>query len=247
MNTREIQDLIGSINTHPIERNVDIVFVIDASKSMEALIQGLQQRADSLYDEFLEACAYNVKSINRIKFKVIWYQDFFIDGDDTYGESGFFEMPDERMRFNEYLNSIRACGGSNYYRPGLAVLSSELSSDFVQEGDKRCHIIIHFTDAASYTFEKMKNLKEKCQINNDMIVKVLEDIPNGYEGFLCKWEECKYPNLDKLGKRLLLIAPEVYPWDVLEVELDYTMRMPINDVAKINWKRLIDVISYSVL
>ena len=255
-----LEDLLRDFS--PLERNVDIVFVIDASKSMEALIQGLQQRADSFYDEFLDACAYQVKTINRIRFKVIWYRDFFIDGDDAYGESDFFEMPDERMNFKEYLNSIRAYGGSDRPRPSLAVLSNALCSDFIQEGDERRHIIVHFTDAQSYSFEEIHDLRKKCNIDN-LLVKGLDRIPVSYREFLFDyWEEKisyplgismtemagykKYSKLDNMGKRLLLITPEVFPWDDMEVEFDHTIRLHIDGMTKIDWEQLINYISYAV-
>lgn len=74
----------------------------------------------------------------------------------------------------------------------------------------------------------------------------VDTTPNRYEELICKWEECTYPKLDKRGKRLLLFTPEVFPWDILEVELEYTMRMPLDDVIEIDWKKPIDLISYDV-
>lgn len=246
------------LNLPEIETNVDIVFVIDAAKTMKPIIDKLQQVA-SVYDKLLEAC--RSKNINCIRFKVIWYRDFFVDGDKTYGESRFFEMPREEENFKEYLGGINAYGGNNTRRPGLAALSMALESDFVQEGDKKFHIIIQFTDTSSYSFEEIHELSKKCHINNSILAKRLNnDIPKSYERFWDCWENNvvyplgtkmadmliynRYAKLDKVGKRLILFTPEVYPWSDMEIELTYTIRVPLNNAVEFNLESLYDVFSH---
>lgn len=231
-----------------IECNIDIVFVIDAVATMKPIIDELQQ-VDLVYDKLLEVCLSSGGSINSIRFKVIWYRDFFVDGGKTYGESRFFEMPKESENFKEYIGEIDAYGGSNTRRPGLAALSMALGSDFVQEGDKKRHIIIQFTDASSYSFEEMYDLKRHCQINDGMLAKRLNDIPDSYEVFFDWWEDNvtyplgsqitemlrynPYAQLDQNGKRLILCAPEVYPWFDLGIELTNTLLIR-RDLSSVN-------------
>lgn len=242
-------------NLSPIERNVDVVFVIDASKSMELLIGKLQQ-VDSVYDELLKRWCYKVKSINRIRFKVIWYRNFFVDGDDSYGESKFFEMPDERMSFREFLCNIQAYGGCSGRRPGLAALTMAMNSDFIQEGDKRCHIIVLFIDAPSYSFEEMKDLKEKCYSNSSMSMKGVDNILESLGDFYDEWSgpyalgaTPLYPKLDRRGKRLFLVAPIRYLWDYMEFELENTLRVSIEDISgttDVDLEKVFDIIPYGI-
>lgn len=51
------------LNLPEIDRNVDIVFVIDAAKTMQPIIDKLQQ-VDLLYDKLLEVCSMQGKSLN---------------------------------------------------------------------------------------------------------------------------------------------------------------------------------------
>lgn len=245
--------MLGDLS--PIERNVDVVFVIDASKSMELLIEKLQQ-ADSVYDELFQRWRYKVKSINRIRFKVIWYRNFFVDGDNSYGESKFFEMPDERVSFREFLCNIQTYGGCSGRRPGLAALAMAMNSDFVQDGDIKRHIVVLFTDATSYSFEEMKDLKENGYSNSSMSMKGLDNIPDSLDDFYYEW--CgvhplgvtpKYFKLDWRGRRLVLVAPTSYPWDYMEVELENTLRVPIEDISgttDVDLEKVFDIISYGI-
>ena len=234
------------LNLPEIDRNVDIVFVIDAAKTMKPIIDKLQQ-VDSLYDKLLEVCSMQGKSLNFIRFKVIWYRDFFADGDNTYGESSFFEMPRERENFKEYLEGIYAYGGNNTRRLGLAALSMALNSDFVQEGDKKRHIVIQFTDAPSYSFEEIHDLITGYDINNNMLLKKLNGMPGSFDEFSDNYHDGIFAKLDKNGKRLLLITPNVYPWSDMACEFEYTLQLDLNNATDFDLECLYGVFSYPVI
>ena len=141
-----------------IETNVDIVFVIDVTKSMERMIDIIQTAAISFLDEFFEKMNSMKRRVENLRVKVISFRDFYYDGNHAYNESKFFTMPNEKMDLKEYLNEIYADGGGDDPESGLEALAMAMKSDFVQKGEKKRHIIILFTDAAAHPFEDYDKL-----------------------------------------------------------------------------------------
>ena len=80
-----------------IETNVDIVFVIDVTKSMERMIDIIQTAAISFLDEFFEKMNSMKRRVENLRVKVISFRDFYYDGNHAYNESKFFTMPNEKM------------------------------------------------------------------------------------------------------------------------------------------------------
>ena len=89
-----------------IETNVDIVFVIDVTKSMERMIDIIQTAAISFLDEFFEKMNSMKRRVENLRVKVISFRDFYYDGNHAYNESKFFTMPNEKMDLKEYLNEM---------------------------------------------------------------------------------------------------------------------------------------------
>ena len=128
-----------------IETNVDIVFVMDVTKSMERMIDIIQTAAISFLDEFFEKMNSMKRRVENLRVKVISFRDFYYDGNHAYNESKFFTMPNEKMDLKEYLNEIYADGGGDDPESGLEALAMAMKSDFVQKGEKKRHIIILFS------------------------------------------------------------------------------------------------------
>ena len=86
------QKMLAESNTE-IETNVDIVFVIDVTKSMERMIDIIQTAAISFLDEFFEKMNSMKRRVENLRVKVISFRDFYYDGNHAYNESKFFTMP----------------------------------------------------------------------------------------------------------------------------------------------------------
>ena len=76
-----------------IETNVDIVFVIDVTKSMERMIDIIQTEAISFLDEFFEKMNSMKRRVENLRVKVISFRDFYYDGNHAYNESKLFTNP----------------------------------------------------------------------------------------------------------------------------------------------------------
>lgn len=110
-----------------IETNVDIVFVIDVTKSMERMIDIIQTAAISFLDEFFEKMNSMKRRVENLRVKVISFRDFYYDGNHAYNESKFFTMPNEKMDLKEYLNEIYADGGGDDPESGLEALAMAMN------------------------------------------------------------------------------------------------------------------------
>ena len=155
-----MQEMLGSMGEgeEGIATNVDIVFVIDATRSMQTTIDMVKESALSFQDKLYDFMDEAKRSINNLRIKVVWFRDFYYDGNYAYDESKFFELPEEKEEFRDFVNGIHEAGGGDDPESGLEALTMAMRSDFVQEGEKKRHIIVLFTDAAAHPFEDYDEL-----------------------------------------------------------------------------------------
>lgn len=235
-----LSDMFGSMLD--IETNVDIVFVIDTTKSMEPVIEHIRESVLQFPDKFLMVMKANKRVINRFRIKVITFRDFFCDGKNAFTESKFYEMPGEKKEFGSYIEEIQAVGRGDNSKSGLEALVMAMKSNFNQEGDKRHHIIILFTDAAAHPFEEHAQLFEKTDGESCDISGYPDNMPRNISEFYSIWadedsnikgiskEEIR---LDKTGKRMILFAPDVYPWSDMEIDLEHLMRIEPSSINSV--------------
>ena len=222
-----MQDMLGSGNLK-INTNVDIVFVIDATESMQPLIDKVKSLTLSFREELEKGLEKNKRKINNLRMKVIVFRDYYVDDIYAMQESDFFILPEERQEFHQYVSGIKAGGGGDEPESGLEALALALRSDFVQEGEKKRHIIVLFTDASAHPYEQQddgipenyprdmfRNMREFYQAwgtGQDFL---------GYSGR-------SFRVMDKEAKRLVLFAPSVYPWNEIEVDLENVIRQELD-------------------
>ena len=208
---------------------------IPASKIIrEELKTKAEGNEKKVYDFMDEA----KRSINNLRIKVVWFRDFYYDGNYAYDESKFFELPEEKEEFRDFVNGIHEAGGGDDPESGLEALTMAMRSDFVQEGAKKRHIIVLFTDAAAHPFEDYDELTAEAAKKGCKPTMYPKNMPKNISEFYNAWEGnamnqdalgCDGENtkLDATGRRLVLFAPNDYPWCDMEVDLSRVIRKDI--------------------
>ena len=89
-----MQEMLGSMGEgeEGIATNVDIVFVIDATRSMRTTIDMVKESALSFQDKLYDFMDEAKRSINNLRIKVVWFRDFYYVGHYAYDESMLFEL-----------------------------------------------------------------------------------------------------------------------------------------------------------
>ena len=260
----DMQEMLGSMGTgeEGIATNVDIVFVIDATGSMQTTIDMVKEAALSFHEKLYGVMEKAKRSINNLRIKVVWFRDFYYDGNFAYDESKFFELPEESEEFRDFVGGIQAAGGGDIPESGLEALTMAMRSDFVQEGEKKRHIIVLFTDAPAHPFEDYDKISAEAAKKGCKPTMYPENMPKDLAEFYNAWE-CNPSSQDALGcdggrgttkldadgRRLVLFAPNDYPWADMEVVLEKTMKVdiePENGGRELDMDQVYNLIRYSM-
>lgn len=226
-----------------IETNVDIVFVIDVTKSMEYMLDIMLDIIQTVAISFMDKCWERRRRVKNLRVKVISFRDFYYDGNYAYNESRFFKMPNEKMDLKEYLNRIYVDGGGDDPESGLEALAMAMKSDFVQKGDKKYHIIILFTDATAHPFEDYDKLTAEAERKGCKPTMYPENMPKDIKELYDVWEGNEEKDmsdfgkevttLDKTGRRLVVFAPNEYPWADMDIALSKIIRHDLSTIKSV--------------
>lgn len=237
MMSKLFQDMLGA-GDMMIDTNVDIVFVIDATESMQPLIDKVKSLTLSFREELEKGLEKNKRKIKNLRIKVIIFRDYYVDDRYAMEESRFYILPEENRDFHNYVSNIRAGGGGDEPESGLEALALALRSDFVKEGSRKRHVIVLFTDASAHEFEQQKD-----GVPSNYPTKMYRNLGDLYQ----TWgtgQDALGVSLDlpaqmsRDAKRMVLFAPSLYPWNEMELDLENVIR---KDMDKGNGGRDLDL------
>lgn len=194
-------------SNYKLKYNVDLVFCIDATGSMDGLLEKVKQGAISFHDDLKRVMTKKGKNVNTLRIKIIAFRDYVADSaSDAMLSTDFFVLPDQRVEFSNTVKSIEAFGGGDDPEDGLEALGFAMRSDWNTEpGAKKRHVIVVWTDAPThdigygssvigYPTKMAKSFSELTQWWGDKQ-------GNGY--------------MDYESKRLLLFAPNQPGWSTI--------------------------------
>ncbi len=185
---------------------VDVVMCIDCTGSMHGILNTVKKNALKFYDDLKEACLKKNKNITQFRVKVIEFRDYNADQEKGMNETEFFMLPDEMVKFNDFVSGLVADGGGDEPENGLEAVSLAIKSDWTGGGDRRRHIIIVWTDASAHPLESDLTKNEYYP----------EDMPADFDEFYDLWQDPDLSLMSENEKRLLIFAPDVYPWTDME-------------------------------
>lgn len=221
------ETVIGAI-TEGETRDCDFVFVIDGTESMVPVIETVKDYCKNFYAEVEKALFGHEKKIGLCRVKIIVYRDYYCDGSYAMDETDFYVVPDENEALNEYLSGIEAKGGGDLPENGLEALALAMRSDWSTGETRKRHIIVMFTDAPAHPLEDKRRA-------------LVPDYPYGmlesYDDLYTAWSSSQgiCDGDDKLAdyrmnsdaERLILFAPDMYPWSDVVVDFEHCVSSPI--------------------
>ncbi|NUT95937.1 MAG: VWA domain-containing protein [Saccharothrix sp.] len=198
---------------------VDIVMCVDATASMTPTLKNVKNSALSFPARLAQEMAGKGRSISSLRLKVIAFRDFGDRADDALVESAFFKVPDELDGFEHAVRSLSAAGGGDEPESGLEALAVAMASDWETGLDRRRHVIVMFTDASAHPLGDHRQTSASGYP---------EGIPSSLDRLYAQWGHSQSPDalMENSAKRLLIFAPERYPWDGIADDWNHTLFFP---------------------
>ncbi len=212
-----------SVNRDALQTDVDMVFVIDCTGSMDPFLSKVKEAALSFHEQVREALGVKSRRVRKMRIKVIAYRDYYYDWADPDHPpmliSDFFTLPDEEEAFAEFVNGLEAAGGEDEPESALEALHHAFNSDwFVDPAiNKRRQIIVVFTDASAHKLDDPKRYitaEHNGEYPEEGMPVSLEELQAEYSSAEVFPAEA---NGVIKGHRLILFAPaDMYPWNEMQ-------------------------------
>ena len=179
---------------------VDIIFVIDATGSMQNLIDEVKARALSMYQDIVAGLKAKRRRVTKLRIKILAFRDVYVDAN-PFEESEFFTLPEESEELKSFVENIRAVGGGDEPESSLEALCMALKAKFQEnrQNRKARQIIVLLTDASAHRLDNPQRAGDQ---------NYPADIPADLKGVETLWAE-----MDFHAKRLVVFAPNVWPWN----------------------------------
>lgn len=129
--------------------NIDIALCIDATGSMDPIIEKVKSAALDLPNQIINRFSQGNKEIAQLRVKVIFFQDFASEGANAIQESPFLVLPDDVEIFQQIVNGVdyKYKGGDDPEN-GLEAICTAMKSDWCPKSSYGCrHIVVMLTDA----------------------------------------------------------------------------------------------------
>ena len=157
---------IKSFTTGENSLTVDVVMCIDVTGSMSGIINTVKNNAIAFYDLFKESCEEEGIELTGLNSQVIAFRDKNVDSK-WLESSATYSLPDQKEKFNEFVNSLSASGGGDAPESGLEALNMAFDkTDWGVDDGYHRQVIILWTDApylvgTSYTSLTVNDIKNK--------------------------------------------------------------------------------------
>ena len=201
-----------------LQYHIDIVFCIDVTGSMSPVIDLVKEKVRKFPHDLKDELAKKDKVVDTLRIRVIAFRDFAADADAMQASEFFTVEPGSDLaKFESFVNGLSASGGGDEPESALEALSIALSSNWTHEGDRQRHVIIMFTDASAHKLEA--RVGELSGAFKDQVVASLDDLTD-------RWDGGQTVRLKKAARRLLIFAPDAYPWNIIGDAWGQTVWLP---------------------
>lgn len=236
-------------NTPRLSYNVDIVFCIDCTETMDNILNIVKQRALSFYDDVQRTLHEKDKVVDQLRVRVVAFRDYL-----AYAEEGrkkvrqnepmlvsdFFLLPQEAHKLEVSVNSLYPIGGGDEEEDGLEALAYAIRSPWTTRGSKDRHIIVIWSDAAPH---RLGFAAGSPRYPRGMARSMDE---------LTQWWGDRYdPGYmpEQAAKRLILFAPNRGGWKTISENWDNVVHFPSNagdGLKEVDYQTILSCIAQTI-
>ncbi len=221
--------------------NVDMVFCIDCTMSMDNILDIVKNNALNFYQDVTAKMEAKRKNINQLRVRIVAFRDYLADGKDAMLVTDFFNLPQQAAEFEQCVRSLEPDGGGDDPEDGMEALAYAIKSKWAETGagTKSRQVIVVWTDAGSHPLGFGKSS---------------EFYPNGMAqdmNELSSWWGFGQQKgfMDQNAKRLLLFAPDDPVWNSISQNWENVLHFVSeagNGLDDLNYDEIIGVISNSI-
>jgi hypothetical protein len=198
---------------------VDIVLCIDVTGSMGPTLQNVKQSALSFPNRLAQEMVSKGRGISSLRLKVVAFRDFGDSPADAIIESPFLAVPADLEAFERVVSGLEPGGGGDEPESGLEALALAMAAPWEKGLDKRRHVIVVFTDASAHPLGDPRQVAAPTYPSS---------IPSSMDALFNQWGhgQSRDALMENSAKRLLLFAPELYPWTDIADDWNHTIFFP---------------------
>jgi len=233
--------------TQGLSYKIDIVFCIDVTGSMQPVIETVKSNTLKFSDDLNRKLDEKGKVADQIRIRIVAFGDCNVDTNPLNASPFYTVLPAEQTAdLNSFVSALSANGGGDEPESGLEALAVAMASDWTQEGDRQRHIIVMFTDASAHRLEDRVG---------DIPPTFASQIPSSIDKMTDGWEgggqsaSGVATTLKQPARRLVLFAPDMYPWPTIGDSWAQTLFLPSKageGLAEVEYDTILEVLANSV-
>lgn len=224
---------------YKITYNVDMVFCIDCTGSMDNVIDIVKKNALNFYQDVMTVMEKKQKHIDQLRVRVVAFRDYLADGENAMLVTDFFHLPSQAADFEECVSSLEADGGGDDPEDGLEALAYSIKSNWTKEGMKKRQVIVVWSDEATHDlgFGSASPYYPRGMAEN-------------MRELSAWWGDRQQPGyMDNNAKRLLLFTPDLPGWSTISQNWDNVLHFPSeagDGLSSVEYNQIIDAISNTI-
>ena len=196
---------MGSNYRDRMTYEVDLVFCIDATMSMNPILDTVKNNALNFYQDFHKEMDEKGKKVSQLRIRVVAFRDYFYDKEKAMMVTDFFRLPEMAEDFKACVKSIVPYGGGDDPEDGLEALAYAMKSDWSNGSAKKRHVIVVWSDDGTH------NLGFGKKVPN-----YPKGMPKDFNELTEWWGTKRTPGImDENAKRLLIFAPDKDSWSMI--------------------------------
>ena len=231
---------MGSNYRDKMTYEVDLVFCIDATGSMDPILDKVKENALNFYQDFQNVMEEKKKRVSQLRIRIIAFRDYYYDKEDAMMVTNFFNLPEMSKEFEACIRSIKPQGGGDEPEDGLEALAYAIKSPWSNGQGKKRHVIVIWSDEGTHDLgfgQKVSNYPK--------------GMPKDFNE-LTEWWGCRSTPgfMDENAKRLLLFAPDKPSWNTIRNNWNNVIHAITDDtdigLTNVEYREILDAICNSI-
>ena len=227
-----------------LKYNVDLVFCIDCTESMDNILNIVKNRALLFYDDVQKMMREKDKVIDRLRVRVVAFRDYLaydteirkkVHCNEPMLVTDFFDLPQDAHKFEVSVKSLNPVGGGDDEEDGLEALAYAIRSAWDDtSGAKKRQVIVLWTDQAPHSLG-----------TGAASVKYPKGMPKDLLELSAWWGDEDVPGfMDQSAKRLILFAPNEGAWRSISDNWNMVIHLPSKAGDHLQDVRYQEILSY---